>query len=107
MPGRWAHLYETPRWRKMRAVHLHEHPHCVMCLERGWDTPATVVDHRQPHRGDTRLFFDPNNLQSLCKPHHDSNKQREERHGITPGCDEDGNPVDPRHPWNQRQGSAS
>jgi 5-methylcytosine-specific restriction protein A len=103
MPGRWAHLYETPRWRKMRATHLHEHPACVMCLERGWDTRATVVDHKQPHRGDTRLFFDPSNLQSLCKPHHDSNKQREERHGIAPGCDEDGNPIDPRHPWNQQR----
>jgi 5-methylcytosine-specific restriction enzyme A len=72
--GRWAHLYETPRWRKMRAQHLREHPCCVMCMSLGFDTPALIVDHRQPHRGDTRQFFDPSNLQSLCKLHHDSVK---------------------------------
>ena len=99
--GRWAHLYETVRWRKLRASHLHAHPCCVICLALGFDTHATVVDHKRPHRGDTRLFFDPSNLQSLCKLHHDSVKQTAEKRGLMPGCDEDGNPVDPKHPWNR------
>lgn len=41
-------------------------------------TVATVADHIKPHKGDEVLFFDLNNLQSLCKPCHDSDKQREE-----------------------------
>lgn len=44
--------------------------------------------------------MDPANLQSLCKPHHDSAKQSEERLGYAKGCDVDGRPIDPAHPWN-------
>jgi 5-methylcytosine-specific restriction protein A len=43
-------------------------------------TIATIVDHARPHRGDLGLFFGPENLVSLCKPHHDTTKQRQE-HG--------------------------
>jgi len=92
MRGQWSHLYSTPRWRRLRAAHLRAHPWCVMCLERGEYTHASVVDHKRPHRGDTRLFFDAGNLQAPCKPHHDSTKQWEEHHGMTRGCDADGNP---------------
>jgi 5-methylcytosine-specific restriction protein A len=100
MPGQWSHLYNTPQWRRLRASHLQSHPCCVKCMEQGYDTRATVVDHKRPHRGDTRLFFDSDNLQSLCKPHHDSTKQWEERRGLEAGCDSNGNPRDARHPWN-------
>jgi len=34
-------------------------------------TNATVVDHIIPHKGDYKLMYDQNNLQSLCKYHHD------------------------------------
>jgi len=34
-------------------------------------TPATVVDHIIPHRGDERLFWDETNWQPLCKQCHD------------------------------------
>jgi 5-methylcytosine-specific restriction endonuclease McrA len=47
-----------------------------MCIEREIVTAAEVVDHVVPHRGDEDLFFDPRNLQSLCKHCHDSTKQR-------------------------------
>jgi hypothetical protein len=50
-----------------------------MCEEAGRFTPATVVDHRIPHRGDIRLFWDPINWQPLCTHHHSSAKQSEER----------------------------
>lgn len=46
-----------------------------MCLESEAVTPAEVVDHITPHKGDESLFFDPNNLQSLCKSHHDREKK--------------------------------
>ena len=46
-----------------------------MCLQVEVVEPAAVVDHKIPHKGDETLFFDPENLQSLCKPHHDRDKQ--------------------------------
>ncbi|MGM9590559.1 MAG: HNH endonuclease signature motif containing protein, partial [Faecousia sp.] len=33
-------------------------------------TPATVVDHIIPHRGDRKLFWDESNWQPLCKDCH-------------------------------------
>lgn len=60
---------------------------------------AEVVDHKIPHRGDLRLFLDPDNLQSLCKHCHDSHKQREERSGHLVGHGPDGLPLDPNHHW--------
>jgi 5-methylcytosine-specific restriction protein A len=63
------------QWRKLRAIHLSEYPLCRFCLKEGRTTKAAVVDHIKPHRGDRRLLYDPNNLQSLCKHHHDRDKQ--------------------------------
>jgi 5-methylcytosine-specific restriction enzyme A len=40
---------------------------------------AEVVDHIIPHKGDINLFWDTKNWQALCKWHHDSVKQREEK----------------------------
>lgn len=66
----------------------------------GHTTLATVVDHVEPHKGDVTLFYDPDNLQSLCKDHHDSTKAREEHGGAEIGCDKDGIPLDAGHRWN-------
>nr|WP_236669325.1 HNH endonuclease [Burkholderia gladioli] len=47
---------------------------------RGVREPVgTIGDHIVPHRGDDRLRLDPENVQTLCKPHHDSEKARAER----------------------------
>lgn len=88
------------RWDKARRTFLAEHPLCVMCEREGRVTPATVVDHIKPHRGDQDLFWDRANWQPLCKAHHDSAKQREEARGHAQGCDVSGRPIDPAHPWN-------
>jgi len=37
-----------------------------MCLAMNRQTPATVADHIIPHTGDSNLFWDVDNLQSLC-----------------------------------------
>ncbi|MFM0210756.1 HNH endonuclease signature motif containing protein [Paraburkholderia sediminicola] len=85
-------------WQKFRAKHLAEHPHCVYCLrdlgmvgmspddviltcaERGLPEPlGTIGDHITPHRGKESLRLDLRNIQTLCKPHHDSEKQRADR----------------------------
>jgi 5-methylcytosine-specific restriction protein A len=68
-----------------------------MCLAEGRPVPATVVDHIERHDGthaDPR-FWDMRNLQSLCKPHHDSVKQQLDRKGFARGYDAQGLPLYP------------
>ena len=59
------------KWRRARKRFLQRHPLCANCLSQGVLTPATVVDHIVPHRGDHRLFWDEQNWQPLCKACHD------------------------------------
>lgn len=102
MKSDWHHLYKTARWQRLRGDQLRKIPWCERCDQHGRTAPATVVDHKIPHKGDEQLFFDPTNLQSMCKPHHDSTKKREEnRGGVVLGCDENGIPLDPDHHWNR------
>jgi len=89
------------RWERARLVYLRQFPLCVKCEASGLFVAATVVDHIVPHRGDQVLFWDSeNNWQSLCKSHHDSEKQSEERLGYSPRIGADGWPLDPAHPAN-------
>src|SRR5262245_51580224 len=69
----------TSQWERARKAFLSTNPFCVMCEREGRISPATIVDHIAAHRSDRRLFWDRNNWQALCKPHHDRDKQREER----------------------------
>lgn len=72
-------LYRTPRWRALRAAKLKAQPHCrgrgdgIAC-----GLPTTDVDHRIPHRGDERLFWDPGNLEAKCHACHSSKTGRGE-----------------------------
>jgi 5-methylcytosine-specific restriction protein A len=59
------------KWRGRRAAFLKRFPLCAECQRQGRLTPATVVDHIRPHRGDTALMWDEANWQPLCKPCHD------------------------------------
>lgn len=71
--------YMLPIWRdRLRPDHLLREPFCRECAKRGIRTPATVVDHVVPFRGDWSLFVDPANHQSLCKYHHDQKTMREQ-----------------------------
>jgi len=59
------------RWRKIRHNHLAKEPLCRECGKHNIIKLATVVDHIIPHKGNMQLFYEPANLQSLCKKHHD------------------------------------
>jgi 5-methylcytosine-specific restriction protein A len=72
-PSATARGYDG-KWRKAREDFLKLHPTCAMC-----GAPATVVDHREPHRGDMALFWKRSNWQPLCTIHHNSTKQSLER----------------------------
>lgn len=69
------------RWQRERLQYLSQHPLCVTCFAQGCITPATVVDHIKPHKGDPVLMWDRNNWQALCKSHHDRDKQSQDRGG--------------------------
>lgn len=69
------------RWQKARAEFLRANPLCTYCEQQGIVTAATVVDHIEPHQGDGVLFWARDNWQPLCKLHHDSTKQSQEKTG--------------------------
>ena len=64
------------KWMRLRRWFLARHPLCAHCLQRGFTTPATEVDHIKPLRdGGARL--DQTNLQALCKSCHSRKTARE------------------------------
>ena len=71
-------LYNSSRWQDLRRYVLNKQPLCVECLKNNRITPATVVDHIKPHKGNEDLFYDINNLQSLCKSCHDRKTAKED-----------------------------
>ena len=74
--------YSLPVWTDdLRPAQLLREPFCRECARRGVRTWATVVDHVEPHRGDWTKFIDRDNLQSLCKHHHDQKTAREMAEG--------------------------
>jgi 5-methylcytosine-specific restriction protein A len=91
------------RWQKARLGFLgkEENALCVYCKKAGRVVAATVVNHRIPHRGDMKLFWDRTNWEPVCKPHHDGLIQSFEKSGRMKGNDTDGRPTDPSHPWNR------
>lgn len=71
--------YNLPEWTDdLRPAQLFREPFCRVCAAHGLRTPATVVDHVVPFRGDWALFVDPANHQSLCKRCHDQKTAREQ-----------------------------
>ena len=54
------------KWRKQRDPYLRANPWCRSCLKQGRRTPAGVVDHIVPHKGNQSLMWNSANWQSLC-----------------------------------------
>ena len=73
-----------------------------MCLRENRLTPATCVDHVEPHRGDYNKFR-LGKLQSLCAHCHSSTKATVEKRGYDPAIGADGWPLDPQHPFYRRK----
>lgn len=79
--------YKSARWQALRLEVLARD--LYTCRQTGvlltGKSPAPnspVVDHVIPHKGDERLFWDPNNLQAVSKAYHDSDKRKMEmQHG--------------------------
>ena len=69
-------VYNTSRWRKLRAAYLLSHPLCETCLKNGVVSPATDVHHiheisnADNALGMAEIGFDADNLQALCEQCH-------------------------------------
>lgn len=78
----WRAWYSLKRWKVLRlAVFKRDRFKCQQpgCGHIDGNTSRLVCDHKTPHRGNADLFWAENNLQTLCKPCHDSAKQAAER----------------------------
>ncbi|MFV0284453.1 MAG: HNH endonuclease [Castellaniella sp.] len=82
-------------WRKLRASVLDREPLCRHCAARGITTVATDVDHISGNPSDNSM----GNLQSLCHECHSLKTARDHGKKVYLGCDLNGMPLDPSHPW--------
>ena len=72
----WSAMYASPKWKALRDATLRSEPYCQFC-----GAPATEVHHVRPHNGDPELFYDADNLMSICHSCHvkETQKESEER----------------------------
>lgn len=93
----YRRLYKLAKWcgpHGRRLQHLQAHPLCERCIKRGIVNDGSkrrdgslepnprrrylVVNHKVPHKGDEKLFFE-GELETLCPDDHDIVVQQEER----------------------------
>lgn len=96
--------YNTARWQKLRRLKLRTDPLCEGCHPHRL-TYAEHVDHVVPISSGGNAFPGLDGLRSLCPPCHSAKTARGAEAGAIRtdkprrGCDENGNPLDPNHPW--------
>lgn len=98
--------YNTAAWKRLRDAHLRLEPLCRGCKEIGrGPVPANTVDHVRPVRDGGPAFPDHDGLASYCAACHSAKTARGVEAGAVRsskprrGCDANGNPLDPAHPW--------
>lgn len=87
-------------WKKLRAQVLAEEPLCRWCLARGLYVASTDVDHIKDSREDYSDDSRRENLTGLCHECHSLKTARDMGKSVYLGCDLNGMPIDPTHPWN-------
>lgn len=98
--------YNTTTWRDLRRAHLALEPACRGCAEMGRLTRANTVDHIVPISEGGPAFPGHDGLASYCPACHGAKTARGAEAGAIRstkprrGCDVDGWPLDPAHPWN-------
>jgi len=84
------------RWVRLRRLILLEEPLCRICKAQGKVTAADEIDHILSLSAGGKNNRE--NLQPLCVDCHKA-KTLKEIHGLVPGCDTTGQPLDPDHHW--------
>jgi len=97
-------FYWSLQWRAVRAAFIKSHP---TCSTPGCGLPTTHVDHvlRRTAGG---ADYAEDNLRGYCTPCHNrktAGHDKPRRHGDyeaqAPGCDANGQPIDPTHHWHR------
>lgn len=71
-------IYNSAKWKKVRLEAMaRDNFLCVMCLKDGVETKGDEVDHIIEVRDDILKAFDLDNLQFLCRSHHQQKTKRE------------------------------
>lgn len=99
--------YNTARWQRLRKMHLAIEPLCRGCMAMGGKrTQPNHVDHIKPMSEGGDAFPGHDGLASYCHACHSAKTARGSEAGAIKttkprkGCDANGNPLDPAHPWN-------
>ncbi|HCG5939063.1 TPA: HNH endonuclease [Vibrio parahaemolyticus] len=71
------HIYQSAKWRKLRARKAKESPLCENCLTYTIIKPVDVVDHIKPLLDYPDLAYVFSNLQSLCHQCHNDKTAKE------------------------------
>jgi len=72
-----ADFYRSTEWLMLRQYILSKNPLCERCLKKDRITPATEIHHRVDLAYFPEGRLDPNNLEALCAPCHNSHSARE------------------------------
>ena len=62
----------SARYRTRRKAHLEKNPLCVECQQKGKIRKGAILDHIIPHKGNSELFWDESNWQTMCWSCHSS-----------------------------------
>lgn len=97
--------YTTQRWQRLRRLKLQTNPVCETCLKLYQRIePATAVDHIVAIKAGGAPYPALNELRSQCASCHNRKTRIVEQLGAdltVKGCDVNGYPLDPNHPWNR------
>lgn len=97
--------YSTAQWLRLRQAHLSLYPECIGCLAMGRLSRANTVDHITAISDGGAPFPGHDGLASYCGPCHGAKTARGTEAGAIrsdrprKGCNADGTPLDPSHPW--------
>ncbi|SNT07219.1 5-methylcytosine-specific restriction enzyme A [Sphingomonas laterariae] len=97
--------YNTAAWKRLRLAHLARFPMCEECERIGRLVPANTVDHRRAISDGGAPFPGHEGLASYCPSCHGAKTARGSEAGAIRsskprrGCNPDGTPLDPAHPW--------
>lgn len=80
----WRKWYFTAEWKRMKqAAHVRDNYTCqrtgILCIGKYPAPNSPVANHKVPHHGDPKLFWDLNNIETVAKSVHDGEIQSQER----------------------------
>jgi 5-methylcytosine-specific restriction enzyme A len=94
--------YTTANWQRLRRLKLQANPLCEACLRLKRLVPAVAVDHIIAINDGGDAFPALDGLMSMCVRCHNRKTrivEQQRKQLIDKGCDTNGMPLDPKHPF--------